>query len=396
MSVVRETKNRDVLLWITSDPSANREVLEAAVLDFELKVHLSPPESLWQSMAAHPCAIVGFELEGPECLALVAEMSERMPSLTLFAASADADVATIRAALEAGASDFLSLPLDRQELHKALIKSSRHRAAVPASATAVMGEVVTVYGARGGLGATTLAVNLAVRLSALTGSNAGLLDLDLQRGDVATFMNLKPAQSLAAFAMAPGEVDVVFLQHTLARHPSGVYVLPAPQEIEEAELVAREHVETALRLLRSRFPHTVVDTARALSEATLAALEQTEHLLLLTDLSVPGVRAARRTLDLLSRLGSLAQNIHLLVTAENRESVKRDDAVRVLGKEPLMTIPRDELGAAHAMNTGAPLNGTRPSVLTDSISELARKLTGIAPEPSGGLRRLFGRRKGGR
>ena len=131
------------------------------------------------------------------------------------------------------------------------------------------------------------------------------------------------------------------------------------------------------------------------SEATLAALDQTEHLLLLTDLSVPGVRSARRTLDLINRLGSSVRNIHLLVTAENRESVKREDAIRVLGKEPLLTIPRDELGAAHAMNTGAPLNGAKPSVLADSITELARKLTGTTAEPGGGLRRLFGLRRRG-
>jgi pilus assembly protein CpaE len=98
----------------------------------------------------------------------------------------------------------------------------------------VNGEIITVYGARGGLGATTLAVNLAVQLAAVTKARVALADLDLQRGDVAAFLNVTPQQSLAAIAGASGEVDDLFLHHTLTRHPSGVAVLPAPTRIIEA------------------------------------------------------------------------------------------------------------------------------------------------------------------
>jgi len=113
----------------------------------------------------------------------------------------------MRATLESGASDFLSLPLNVQELHKALIKSTQTSAAVRTAASGMLGEIISVYGVRGGLGTTTVAVNLAVRIAALTGLQVGLVDLDLQRGDVATFLNLTPSQSLAAIAAASGEVD---------------------------------------------------------------------------------------------------------------------------------------------------------------------------------------------
>src|SRR5207244_2143150 len=136
---------------------------------------------------------------------------------TIFAASDDPGVSVLRAVLEAGASDVLSLPLGRQELHKALIRFSQLRTKTgPAQAA---GSVLTVYGVRGGLGATTLAVNLAARLHTALGAETALVDLDLQRGDVAAFLNLTPVNSLAALASAAGAVDEIFLAGTL-EHPA--------------------------------------------------------------------------------------------------------------------------------------------------------------------------------
>src|SRR6185503_19698357 len=97
---------------------------------------------------------------------------------------------------------------------------------------AAVGEVIAVCGARGGLGVTTMAVNLAVRLAGLAQGDVGLVDLDLQRGDVAAFLNLTPSQSIAAIPAARGDVDEIFLHGILTRHTSGVFILPAPSQIE--------------------------------------------------------------------------------------------------------------------------------------------------------------------
>src|SRR5439155_1178479 len=125
-------------------------------------------------------------------------------------------------------------------------------------------------------------------------AETALVDLDLQRGDVAAFLNLTPVNSLAALASAAGTVDEIFLAGTLTRHPSGLFLLPAPSEIEEADAIGHNEVEVALRLLRPQFRYAVVDTSRTITGPALAAFEQSDRLLMLTDLSVPGVRAARR------------------------------------------------------------------------------------------------------
>lgn len=381
-------------LWVTPEPVASRELIETTAREFNLTVRFCVYDGLFNLMRSQRCDLIGIEFgEDPEPgLALTRELHERLPRMPVLAASADNSVSVMRQAIEAGACDFIALPLSAQELHKALIKLSHQPTVVNRSLSGEVGEVITLCGARGGLGVTTLAVNLAVRLTALTGTKVALVDLDLQRGDVSTFLNLQPTQSLATIAGAHGEVDELFLYSTLTRHPSGVFVMAAPTEIEDADSIGHDDVVTVLELLRARFRYTIIDTARMLTAATLAALEQTDRVLVLTDLSVPGVRAARRTIDLLGRLTTPAPRVDLLVTEIVISPVGLTEAVRAIGKEPFMTIPRDEAAASRAVNAGAPLNGTKPSSLKVAIEELAAKLAGVDSEPKtkrGLLQRIF-------
>ena len=335
-------------------------------------------------------ACIEFGPDGHPGLALLKSVVERMPRLTTVVASNDTSVSMIRTALEAGAADFLSLPLNPLELNKALIKLAQTALKGPSARGQTAGSIITVCAARGGLGATTLAVNLAFSLTTLTRADVALVDLDLQRGDVAAFLNLTPLNSIATIAEAKGAVDEIFLAGTLTRHPRGVFVLPAPTQVEEADAVGHDHVEMALQLLRSQFSHTVVDTARTVNSAMLAAFEQADHILILTDLSVPGVRAARRMIELLLRLNVSAQLIQPVFSHVIPGPVSPQDAVRAIGKEPLLVIPRDDAAASGAMNDGTPLNG-KQSALSFAIAELAAKLTGTAPpsRPKGLLQRVF-------
>src|SRR6185436_6249553 len=213
----------------------------------------------------------------------------------------------------------------------------------------------------------------------------------LQRGDVAAFLNLTPSQSIAAIVGARGEVDDLFLHGTLTRHPSGLFVLPAPPEMEEADSIADADVEVIFRLLRAQFRWTVVDTPRGIHGPAVAALEQSDRTLVLTDLSVPAVRAAKRALELLDRLGVPKEHLELVITEGIAGPLDVKEVVRALGHAPLAVIPRDAEGASKAMNSGAPLAG---GGIIGAIDEIASKLTGIrvAQRSKGGgalFRRIF-------
>jgi len=219
-----------------------------------------------------------------------------------------------------------------------------------------------------------------------------LADLDLQRGDVATFLNLSHIESIASIASSSGDVDEIFLHGTLTRHASGISILPAPQQIEEADTVGHDEVKLALRLLRSQFRHTVVDTPRTISGSAVAAFELADHILLITDLTIPSVRASRRFLDLLERLNVGTSRVELVITELVRGPVDLKDVTRSLGKEPLVTLPRDDAGASQAMNSGSPLNGGKPAGLAAAVSALAARLAGVQQQASARgsfLRRMF-------
>ena len=384
------------LLWVTADPGPSRNLVETTAREFKLAAQFCAPGELLDVARAGHCDLVGFELDEPnQSLALVRKLHERMPRLIILAASAESSVPIIRGALEAGASDVLSLPLTSQELHKALIKFTQVHVR-PVMGPSAAGEVVIFCGARGGLGVTTLAVNLAVRLAALTDLEVALMDLDLQRGDVAAFLNLTPVQSLATIAAARDEIDEIFLRGVLTRHPSRVYVLPAPPEMEEADNIAHDDVDRALRALRTYFRYVVVDTARSITGPIVAALEQADRIFLLTDLCVPGVRAAQRTAELFDRLNLPSDRIELLVTRAVPGPVTLQQATRAIGKEASLVVPADENAACNAMNAGAPLNGTRPGGLAAAVDELAAKMAGHYATPrdrdSGFLQRIFTKR----
>jgi pilus assembly protein CpaE len=383
------------MFWVTPDGTGNRDAIQKIAGEFNLAVRVCGFGELFNQLRGERCRLVAVELGGKpdEALALLRQLRERAPHVVAVAASADSSVQTLRSALKAGASELLSLPVDAKELNKVLIKCTQTGGTRPTSDT--VGQVLTFCGARGGLGVTTLAVNVAARLATRAEASVVLVDLDLQRGDVAAFLNLTPAQSLAAVVAARGEVDVAFLHDVLTRHTSGLFVLPAPQLMEEADAVGHSEVDLVLGLLRERFGYIVIDTSRFVTGATLAAFEHADRILLLSDLSVPGVRAARRTVEMLGRLNVASGRVELLVTEAVRGPVPLAEAARAIGKEPLMSIAGDQTTASDLMNAGTPLNGVRQNALAASVDALTAKLMG-EQEAGGGrglLRRFFGRRQ---
>lgn len=385
---------QQTLLWVAARARAEIDQVETAARELGIRVRACTHQDVMDVVRQGRFNIVGLELgdDSQRGLALLKDLMERLPQAAVFVASSDSNVATMRTAMEAGASDFLSLPLNPIDLSRVLIRTSQESTA-KAATRATTGEVVTIYGCRGGLGCTTLAVNLAVHLRNANHGEIALVDLDLQRGDAGAFLNLNPSQSIAALTNAR-EIDEIFLHSAMTRHGSGLFLLGAPDKVEEAENVGHGEVTSALRLLRSQYRYTVIDTPRTVTPAVVAAFEQSDHLLLVTDLTVPGVRAARRTMDMLEKLEIPMQTVQLVVTQATQGAIDLADAARTIGKDPYLVVPNDQATANQAMNTGAPLNG-KQSALSEAIAELAGKLTGGDSAPTrrrGGLfRRIFTR-----
>jgi len=157
--------------------------------------------------------------------------------------------------------------------------------------------------------------------------------------------------------------------------------------------VGHDEVTHALRLLRTQYRHTIVDTARTITGPTVAAFEQSDAILLLSDRSVPGIRATQRTVQLLERLDVQLSQMRLVFTDAHPGPVSVEDAERTIGLRTYLTLPKDDVAAANAMNTGKALETGRGGLST-VISDLADNLSGsesTGRKRGGMLRRFFSR-----
>ena len=307
-------------------------------------------------------------------LSVMEEIGRAYPAAQLFALSADDSTETIIAAMRSGASEFLTLPLETAQILKALIKVlALRRLTVPTTE----GEIWTVYAPRGGAGVTTLAANLALEVHGKNKSVC-LVDLDFQSGDLALFLNVSPTYTLVDIALNFRRLDSVFLQGTLTRHPSGVYLLGAtPHNGSEETPIPVEQVSAVLGLLKSMYDVVIVDTQRALTDPTLAALMNASKVLLLVELTLPFLRGYRHTIEVLETLGVPKENVEIVLAKHGgiRAMVPVEEAKKSVELMVTHILPRDDETAIAAVNRGVPLSVVKASSpLRKAIMEMGNAL----------------------
>ena len=383
-------KGSSPFLWIGPGAApADSALLEQTASAFDLSLDYCSYDDLPKKLAAAPWKVVGMDVGSApdDGIERLKKLRKDMPRVCILAAAGQDQLDILPHALRNGASDFVSLPFSPTELNKALIRYSQHAE----SFTEVEGEVISVYGARGGLGATTVAVTLAAQLARASGREAGLVALDVSRADETAFLGLDATRSISDLAELT-EIDQATLGRSLTRSPGDVLVLQAPSLFEQAELVTGGCVGGVLELFKARCAYTVVDTARLLTEVSVTAFQASDRILLLTDLSIPGVRAAQRILDLMSRFEIDPERIDVLLTEFDRSGIKVEEVSKALGKKEVTMLPRDPAAFGAPGSKAAPgVDSSSP--LATTIGAIARKISGTHAGENGRplLKRLFGR-----
>lgn len=331
----------------------------------------------------------------------VAALPAPRPALLFVGRTDESDV--ILAAMRLGAKEFFPRPPEAGALRGALDRVlAEATAAVPAPRRA---PAIAVMGAKGGVGATVVACQLATSLQRL-GGRVAVMDLNLPLGDVALHFDLQPEYTLASVASESERLDATALRTILRVHHTGVSVLAAPRLVEEAELVRGPLVEQALSLLREEFDWVVLDVSRSWNEASVRALDIADRVLLVTLMDVPTLNHARAHLDLLRRLGHPDGKLRLLANRYSRsDAVTDQDFASFLGRPPDACIPNDFRTTVESVNQGRPIGEVAPRApLSRAYAGLAEQLCdwcGIErpePEPRGlakRIGRLLGRRDHG-
>ena len=265
-------------------------------------------------------------------------------------------------AMRLGVRDILSPLAEVNDIRSALDRAhhvgqsrTTEPEGVESGAQLPTGQVITVVSAKGGVGKTTVATNLAVGLARTGRNSTVLVDLDIQFGDVASALNLNPEYCLPDAVRGQASRDPMVLKTFLSLHETGLHVICGPRTPAEADAVTAQDVGHLLHMLVSEFQYVVVDTATGLSEHVLAAMDQTTELVLVTSMDVPGVRGLRKELDALTQLGMLTDARHVVLNfAAERGGLSVSDVEATIGARVDFLLPRSKT-VLESVNQGIPL-----------------------------------------
>ena len=325
------------------------------------------------------------------------EISARFPDVGVVLLARELTREVLLSAMQAGVRDVLEMPPSFEGLQAALLRSVQRSATLRERIAAgeqvveelptVGGRMVSVAGAKGGVGTTTLAVQLATLTVATTpAASVCLVDLDLQTGDVAAFLDLTHRRSIVDLVEIGGDIGPAQLENTLFVHASGLRVLLAPEEGELGEEVGAEAARRILAAIKAHYDVVIVDVGAVLTEAGAVALEMSDEALLVVTPDAPALRGAARQVSMWERLHMRKRDDLKVVVNRTSPAVEiQPDVVSRVLPSPSASIPAAFLELEPAANSGMPARLADGSVRR-AVLGLARRL-GLAGAAPGKRRR---------
>jgi len=373
----------NVLRLAIVDPNdAKREALKNLLLGMDM-IWLEAECSRYEFFAdvvaqTNPeIGLVAIDEDPQKGLELVARLSETSPKCSVLVVSSSSDGALILQAMRAGAKEFLTEPVRIEDLLGALGRINE-RCAGPGEKKTRRCQTIAVAGAIGGVGTTSLAVNLGCILAQEEGNSVGLVDLDLCLGDADVFLDTIPDYTLVDVAQNVSRLDFSLLKRSLTKHSSGLYLLPRPVQLEDVSLVTAEDLQRVIGLLKATFTHLVLDLSKSYSAIDLIALETADHILLVTQLDLPCLRNVVRLVMSFGEMDNIADKVKIVVNRVGLESgqITLKKAEETIGKEVFWQVPNDYRTMVDVRNNGVPLIEQAPkAAITQSIISLTEALT---------------------
>jgi pilus assembly protein CpaE len=323
--------------------------------------------------------IVALDSDRARALNMILQLTAEHPKLPILAISSDNQA--LLQALKSGAKYFLTQPVVLEELLAALRKTAGEAGtAVSANGTPIRqhtSQVTAVLGSRGGVGCTTLAVNLGCTLAADTHNDVALLDLDLAFGDADVSLDLMPDTTLADLAQNIERLDMNFLKRSLVKHPpTGLSLLCHPLHLTEVDNIHPDHLQRIINLLKVSYNHLILDLSKSLSPTDQLALQIADKILLVAQLELSSLRNVVRILHALSSADDIASKIQVVVNRAGSDQIESDISLKkaesTIGRPVYWQVPNDSKAVMGARVAGVPLLQYAPK------SKAQQSITGLA------------------
>lgn len=377
----------NVLRLAIVDPNEDtRNILKALLLGMDT-VWLEAECSRYEFFAdvidqTHPeIGIVVLDGDPQKAIDLVAGLGQSAPECHILVISKSHDGNLILQAMRAGAKEFLTQPVKVQDIASALDRITKKT--FGKDQRPICGcSVIAVAGATGGVGSTSLAVNLGCILAKDSDNSVALLDLDMCLGDADVFLDTIPEYTLLDVAQNATRLDVTLLKRSLTKHASGLYLLPRPAQIQSRSMITTDGLHHVIGLLKATFSHLVIDLSKSYNSLDLQALQEADHVLLVTQLDLPCLRNVVQLMVSFGEMGDVKKKVKIVINRvglDNNISLKK--AQDTIGNDIFWQLPNDYRLMVEVRNNGVPLIEQAPkSGITASMVALTQVLNGKSPD----------------
>jgi pilus assembly protein CpaE len=384
-----------IQVLIIDDTRAHADQISAILSrESELSVHIGPADlaEALKQVRKEPPDVVLLSVRREEPLDAIRRLDTAAPTAAIIVLLNDDQEGLARDSLLAGARAYITHIYNRNDLVETIFRVhevERRRRQLLSQAGAIQvpqtGRIISVHGAKGGVGATTIAVNLAVALRMMTGSRVALIDGNLYSGDIAVSLNIISRNSISDLLPHLRDLDKDVLDKASVVHRSGVSVLLAPDDLESAEIVSGEAMQRILKAMRAYFDYIVVDTCSLPDQVTATALDNSDTILLIATPELPSLKNAARFIRTCREYGYPSDKLMLVVNRENsRGAIARADIEENLKLKVALGIRSDGRTLIKAINAGEPaVTIDRRSRLSRGIRQLVQLLTSEQPLAAG-------------
>lgn len=310
-----------------------------------------------------------------EKLDFILKVTKECSNCKVLALSDNPSVDLIIEIMRAGAKEFVPIPIIKSEFFESVNKLLSEFNETKKTNNC---KIISVFSNKGGIGKTSLATNLALELSKITKENIALIDLNFQMGDITTFLDLKPSFNISYMLENLDKINETFLLSTLERYKkTSLYVLADPPYFKQADNIQPRQITKLFNTLKETFSYIIVDAEASFEGKNIAALDNSDLVLLVSVANLPALRNTQRCLELFEKLGYDKEKVKIIINRymENDE-IKEADIEKVLSKKIYWKIPNNYFAIMTAINKGIPVSEINDSTnIARSYKDLAQYIS---------------------